>query len=91
MLVCCQKLLTLDASYYLIQFSIVQTSAPFPVDFACVCKICYTKFDATRLEKNPLKSLTKAVHPVPCPKVLRSHAHSPPLFRPSAEATCKPV
>ena len=35
-LVCCQKLLTLDPSCYLIQFSIVQTSAPFLVDFAPV-------------------------------------------------------
>jgi len=32
----CQKLLTFDPSCYLIQFSIVQTSAPFPVDFARV-------------------------------------------------------
>ena len=35
-LVCCQKLLTLDPSHYLIQFGIVQASAPFPVDFARV-------------------------------------------------------
>ena len=51
-LVCCRKLLTLDPSHYLIQFSIVQASAPFPVDFARVtCKICYTQFHLTRLEK----------------------------------------
>jgi len=55
-MLCCQKLLTLDPSHYLIQFSIVQASAPFPVDFARVT-CCYTQFDLTRLEKIDLSRL----------------------------------
>jgi len=35
--------------------------------------------------------LRHTMHSPPCPNVLRSHAHSPPLLLLSAEATCKPA
>jgi len=35
--------------------------------------------------------LRHTVHSLPCPNVLRSDDHSPPLLLPSAEATCKPA
>jgi len=52
------KLLTLDPSHCLIQFSIVQNK--IVLDFQLilhVCKICCTQFDFTRLEKIDLSQL----------------------------------
>jgi len=51
---CCQKLLILDQSHCLIQFSIVQDCAPFSIDFACatcVRFVTHNEFDFTRLKQ----------------------------------------